>query len=292
MTVAMLKELETLPSKEDQMAVLSEIIKNLTPQPRELPPPSETAQRVLKEIRKRVNVSAGDRSDKAEAKVLQRVGNELTEIALKDADLDAIRGRLADRGILPRAEFKIEIDERIQDNLNRYGVAYDEVISAVLNPTMVDTFSLPLENYPDQEACTFIRKIDSSYSIIIHAIRTKATYYIEEGWRVSHRDVNISSAVSAIDVVRSFTEVYGSYLHPSPGVTTKLVSRDYISIEIFEHFRTGAAWLESIADTSIPAEYHATACTIPGRIAIAIYMGYCINVDHYQADLRRRGILR
>ncbi|MDQ2732290.1 MAG: hypothetical protein M3Y56_11570 [Armatimonadota bacterium] len=105
----MLKALQTLPSEADQMAVLSEVIRSLTPQPYEYPPPSEAAQQVLSEVRKKVKVSPGDTSDRSEAKVLRRLGEEMTEIALKDADLDAIRGRLADRGFLPRSEFTIEI---------------------------------------------------------------------------------------------------------------------------------------------------------------------------------------
>ena len=213
----MLKSLRNLDSKGVQR-ILADLTSSFLPNPgvgsqqRILIFDNSLYQNAREEIFGLLKLQPNDLSEEDKAKVLHFLGNELSSIILKNADVNSIKNRIGQIGALSGDLYDIDIAKSIFEffqsmNPKLRRAHIEEAIrqaDLIENPTFegIDYVSLFLKTYNKLSE----RDI---YSLLILSQRHGFKLKIQSVWRVYHAEIGLREVKSPLQVLKAMVDYYG-----------------------------------------------------------------------------------
>ena len=225
----MLQSLRNIPSQEAQriLVVLTEEFLQKPLKEKlsyEIDPTifSET----LSEVRKRTYVRDGDNSEKAKAKILTFLSNEVSQLILTPYSRKKAKERLGENGVLPLTEYEL-IFEKNFDYFKALGVKETYVKAVIQSPDKL---------YHDENlripSTLIASRVDPGsgkepFILLCHARRHQSSLMINSAWNLYESDINLPDNYTLLDLLKSFIKKYGFFVQMLGSEKVKFVNYAY-----------------------------------------------------------------
>jgi hypothetical protein len=294
-----LLSLEHLSSADARKLLLAAVWALLPHTEDDAPPPPVVEER-LHALRQEISERAGihDPPTTAEiAAILKLVADEMYDLSLRGIDQDRVRRSVGQRGLLRPDLYRL-----------RFGEEFDQLtgpLSGVTKPVVVEVLTSPdqvqhLLTTPkpgNQPAISWYAKVfaeggQDRYTLLTETTRRGDEQAVGHVWRVYHSDVVLREAVSPLEVLERFVDVYGLLFRvPNERDAKKLRLYGAFTIpgapfrgplNVRRFFRVSAPPDQAFVGTS---NYHVSDL---GVLQYAV--AYFIDASRYQRDLVRHGV--
>jgi hypothetical protein len=243
------------------------------------------AAATLAEIRDQLRIPADNYSDEARAKISNVLASALRQSILSHADADEVLKRIGNAGLLPTVAYNVVQPPEFQATFYRFGVSRSHVEDAVKHPD--DHQHLMTEGLPasHHDMSLFMKRIVSReqsrrHWFLVQTHRTGSDQRVGAAWRVYPDAVRLDLARQPIDVLHAFVDVYG--VPVTVGDTRGL----FIEPRIYPAGSpVKVDWTGAPPDHFVSISHTTDA---EGRFRLGLI--YCIDLERYGADLRKRGI--
>jgi hypothetical protein len=253
----------------------------------EAPINSETHQRVLAEVYRKLRLTAEDKSEESQARVINYIGKEMSRVALAGSDLHAVENRVGQQGNLRPEAYKVILTSRDEEYFYKYGLHRGQ-IKATVNEADDFQHLLPgLFGPVDNNVSLFVKIYpngDDPFTILVQAERAGATVKVQHAFKVYDSDVNLDYVREPLDLLLVFVEKYGFQVTVGDE-SGKFVMYKSIPHDVrkqgndFFHAHTGSADFRS--------GFHVMST----RNSVEVAVGYVINETAYLSDLKRHEYL-
>jgi hypothetical protein len=289
----MLHALEHLERNEAEK-VLASFAKTMLPTPDERAPEfsdRDLAGRLLRELNERARVDRVRDPAEARGRVFSVLAQELSNYALKSANLDEIKARLGARGDLRPDSYKIEIPPVILE-LQKRGIRSNQIRSAISEPSAVEHLSWNGFDQADETLLSIFAKTTGpvnaahSFTLLVEAQRQNATLKVLTAWRVYNSDILWPSPATPLTLLKAFVDAFGVPFAVGNGQPTKFVLYERIPLPE-KPSSTNLVIMHSLP--LHPFEAHQMFRIDPqGYAEVAI--AYVIDLTIYHSALTRQGI--
>jgi len=215
--------LDTLSNIDPRTAqgILANLALGMMPDPGIGPPAttapidSDLSKQLFRELRIKLHLKRDDNSPKALAKLYATLAAEMKRIALQGEDLNKVKARLGQQGILSPAQYQIKFDKAFR-LAEQCGVTQYQAESAIRNPDSYEHLIPEHFGFDPEHASSLFMKVErptahsERYIILVFANRKGYVQEVINAWRVYPSDVDLSDSSSPIDVLRAFVERFGT----------------------------------------------------------------------------------
>ncbi len=285
--------LQTLRSYSTQEAavILAGVTRQLLPEEltepaRELTPvDADIRQRILGEVYRKLRLSAEDKSEESQARVINYIGKEMSNAALATSDLQEIEDRVGQQGNLRPDAYKVTLTSAREKDLRAYFITRVQIKNTVNHADDFQHLLPGLFGPTDSDVSLFIKRYDNEsdpFTILVQAQRNGATLGVNKAYKIYHSDVDLDDALSPLEVLLAFIDKYGVNITVGDE-TSKFVM--YKSIP-----RTGE---DEINVFSFPTNLEQGTKLASGfhfkltESTIDVAVGYMINETKYLANLKK-----
>ena len=228
----MLPSLKHLPRDEAE-SVLASFAKTLLPTPEEHPPSfpdPALAARLLQELQQRAEIVNIKNPDEVRGRVFSVLAQELSSYALRSSNINEIKARLGERGVLRSDYYKIELPPNIRE-LHKRGIRPNHIESAIRYPSAVEHLTQEGSDptgEPELLISLFAKTIGSltdahGFTLLVESQRIGATQRVLGAWRIYHADIQWPSRATPLAILKAFVEVFGVIFEVGDGPPTKFV---------------------------------------------------------------------
>lgn len=289
----MLKSLEALDRREVER-ILSGLTVSLLPDPGIgarsplLTADPQIYSTVMKDIQHYLRISPSDLSPKNRAKVLEFLSNQMTEVALADADLKRVKMRLGQRGDLRPDQYEIEYIPYFGAS-EEHGVRRNHVTDVLRHPDAVQHLPVMREQSP---AISIYLKAEvkmkgrDRFSILVLTQRLGFVQRVNLGFRLYHSDIELSSVSSPVNGLRALVDRYGFELKAGT-LTSKLFLHELVSV-------APGTKMQEIVRPQAPKGASIYALAFISRTDLLnvyeLCLTFALDERKYAADLRRHGV--
>lgn len=196
--------------------------------------PNDVRLLAVAEIFHRLSMKDSELFQYARGRVLNFIGREIRELALNSSHISSARKRLGQKGILPPNAYKVKFSQEFHDICEPLGITKKEVTLAINSPDMYEHF-VPEVQESAQAISLYVKFIPNGadpYSLLVDAFRVGDILSVHFAIRAYHSDIDVTSIAKPTDLLRGFTDIYGSEL--SIGAQKgKLILNEKISSSTF-----------------------------------------------------------
>ena len=175
--------------------------------------PEDVRLLTITEIFNRLRLSDSVNFQYAREKVLSFIGKEIRGLALNSAHISDARKRLGQKGILPPAAYKTKFADEFLDVCEPLGITKKEVAQVINSPDMFEHFIPEVKTENIEAISLYAKSIFNGadpYSLLVDARREGDVLYVHFAIRVYHSDIDVSGIAKPTDLLREFTNKYGS----------------------------------------------------------------------------------
>ncbi len=203
-------------SKKEAQGILSSVTLSLLPNPSLEPrhPIDEALyRRILAESREKLSVDPSDETAETRSRVVDFLGNQISESILRGADVDRIKSRLGESGYLRPDEYEVTTIPASEDFIDGFRLNKADIFDTVSYPYEIEHFpSMKLQNSSTSGLTLCVKSFGAGrdrYVLIVISFRKGRVMEINFAFRVFFADVNIQSTHSPIEVLKAFINCYG-----------------------------------------------------------------------------------
>jgi len=249
-------------------------------------------QAALVAFRKHLGLKPEDRSEKARARLLSAFNEAIIDATLESADVEEVRQRVGQRGLLPPARYDIQFEPRFGEASGEYFRDTSIVSRAVAQADSVDHLTPPSDHRTSTTFSLFFKQINAShlpnaYGLLVSAGRHGATLTIVSAWRVFYDEVAVAPRTPPLSVLSAFLDRFGLDVLMN-GDRVRMVRYARMPVDRSSGDSTLAVVAGPSPANKILAE--GVTRTLPGGREQESAMAYVVNLDLYEASLRRHGI--
>ncbi len=287
-------------SKSDAQDFLAAVTASLLPKPSidsngNLPRGDKDLYRqVLAESRQRLNLSADDESREATSRLLEFLGDQISEAVLNGANVHSIKARLGASGSLRPDQYDIQLKPFFREVMAYLHVTEAEVYETLASPHDVEHFHTEAQaDRMEMRMSLYMRNFGSGedrHVLLIVSKREGANQLPSSVWRVFYSDVDLRAARSPLDVLRSFADVYGISFRIGDARPAKLHLREVVPVP---PNLSPKDMLSRYAFTDIPESFHdgtfARSMRFSPLGAVIFEFAFCVDMLRYRGDFEKHG---
>ena len=224
----MLQSLRNITSQEAQK-ILVVLTEKFSPNPLNEKPSYEIDPTIfsqaLTEVKKRTYVRDDDNSEKAKAKILTFLSNEVNQLILTPYSRKKAKERLGENGVLPLTDYELVFDKNF-DYFKALGVRETYVKAVIQSPD-----KLHHAKDPRNPSTLIASRVDPGsgkepFILLCHARRHQSRLMVNSAWNIYESDVKLPNNYTLLDLLKIFLEKYGFFVQLLGSEKVKLV--DYV----------------------------------------------------------------
>lgn len=248
---------------------------------------SEAREAIL-EVRRSLKITADDISPAAISSISSFLAKSIQEKILRDVDTGELLARAGRAGRLAPSLYAVEQPKAFLQLFETLSIKRSHVEDAVKRPDDYQHLMTDRVSEEVKDAISlFVKDIRSSragndHFLLIQTHRVRQTQVVQSAWRVFPGDVDLSSAVEPLDLLKAFVDVYGSV------VKVGEVSGKFIE-NILHPKGESFTFEPGIERKEIFASVSHVDTRDPKLVEIGI--AYGIDIPKYRAALSNRGLV-
>jgi hypothetical protein len=249
----------------------------------ETPIDSETHQRVLAEVYRKLRLSEEDKSEESQSRVINYIGKEMSRAALAGSDLQDVENRVGQQGNLRPEAYKVILTSRDEEYFRKYGLNRVQIKATVNEADDFEHLLPGLFGPVDNNLSLFIKSHsngDDPFTILVQAERAGATVKVQHAFKVYDSDVNLDYVREPLDLLLVFIEKYGVQITVGDE-TGKFVMYKSIPHDVQKQ---GINFFQAHTGN---ADFRSGFHVMFTRNTVEVAVGYVINETAYLADLKR-----
>jgi hypothetical protein len=226
----MLPSLKHLPQDEAE-SVLASFAKTLLPTPEEHPQPfpdPALAARLLEELRQRAKIRDVKNPAEVRGRVFSVLAEELSSYALRSSNIDEIKARLGDSGVLRTDYYKLELPP-ITRELSKIGIRPSHIENAMRQPSAVQHLYQKAFDSKDEPLISLFAKTIGSltdrdgFTLLVESQRKGVTQRVLGAWRIYHSDIQWPLKATPLTILKAFVETFGVVFAVGDDLPTKFI---------------------------------------------------------------------
>ncbi len=170
--------------------------------------------RTVEEIVKRLNLKNTDHLYEAKSKLLEFVGREIRGSAIESGHISSVRKRLGQKGMLSPNAYQIKFNQDYYKLCEPLGITKNEIRQVIESPDIFEHFIPEVVINETFEAISLYVKTYSKcadpYSVLVDTRRAGDELSVHFALKVFHSDVDISDVSKPTDLLKTFTDKFGS----------------------------------------------------------------------------------
>jgi hypothetical protein len=286
-------------SKREAQGILSSVTLSLLPNPSlEARHSIDEAlyRRVLAESREKLSVDQSDETAETRSRVVDFLGNQISESILRGADVDRIKSRLGENGYLRPDEYEITTMPGFEDLMYKFRLNMADISDAVAHPDGIE--HLPLIQLQDgsTEGVSFSFKLfgggHDRYLLIVILLRKGQTMEVQFAFRAFLSDVDIRLTCSPLEALRAFLDRYGMRFRLGHLPTAVFYQQEVLSMKIGTFANKQdlvTAYVQPLENSS---NFYACALvrSIESLGLLSFAVVFLVDLEKYRVDLSTHGI--
>ncbi len=286
-------------SKKEVQGILSSVTLSLLPNPSLEPrrPIDETLyRRILAESREKLSVDPSDETPETRSRVVDFLGNQISESILHGADIDRIKSRLGESGYLRPDEYEIKSTLETEQFLDVLRMQKTELLDAINNPDKAEHLTADILQDGSLTGLSLFTKLfgtgHDSYLLIVGLERVGHTLEPHFFYRAYFSDVDIQSAHSPLETLKVFINRYGIRFQLGNLPATMFYQREVLPYNKTKYNSTVQSIDKLLHPLEMTSDYLTSAMirTIPSLGLVCFTAIFLINLTKYRKDLEGHGI--
>lgn len=172
----------------------------------------EFVRQVLDEIRIATRVPAGSFTPESQAKIYAYISAEISSAVTPRDKIERIKERLGNEGALRPSEYKVTFNDSY-GFYPRMGITKSQAEEAVLHPDQFTNLSTTSAARPARATLSLkyikAKRVEDCFHLLVISGRIGSVQEVNLAVRVYPTEVDLRSANTPFDVLRSFVNVYG-----------------------------------------------------------------------------------
>lgn len=251
-------------------------------------------EQLVRELRIKLRLKRDDDSPKALAKLYAALADEMKGIALQGEDLNKIKARLGQQGILSPSQYKIKFAQPFRDTAEQCGVSQYQAESVIRNPDSYEHLIPEHFGFDPNQASSLFMKVEKQtshserYIVLVFANRTGYVQEVINAWRVYPSDVDLRDSSSPTDVLKAFVERFGTTFKLGEK-TGKLFTHERLSVKHKTPGENSVELLKTTSSTAGDLTYLFSAGRKNSEMIEAV-LSFSIDYKEYTESLRTHGV--
>lgn len=281
-------------SKREAQGILSSVTLSLLPNPSSEPRRSideALYRRVLAESREKLSVDPSDETTETRSRVVDFLGNQISESILRGVDVDRIKSRLGENGYLRPDEYEIKSTPETEQFLDVLRMQKTELLDAINSPDEAEHLTADiLQDGTSTGLSLFTKSFGTghdSYILIVGLERVGHTLEPHFFYRAYFSDVDIQSAHSPLEVLRAFINRYGIRFQLGNLPATMFYQREVLPYNKIKYNSTAQGINKLLHPLEVTSDSLTSAMvrTIPSLELVCFTAIFLINLARYRKDL-------
>lgn len=253
------------------------------------PVDSTFRDKLIQELRVQLRLKRDDYSPKAMAKLYAALAEEINSIALRGEDLNEVKARLGHQGLLSPSQYKITFREPLIGDVSR-----NQVEATIQRPDSYEHLVPEHFGFDAKNAASLFVKVEKPtahserYIILVFTSRHGYIHDVNGAWRVYPSDVDLRKSSSPLDVLRAFTETFGTTFAIGEK-TGKLFMNEKLPITRPESGKQTVQLFKAIPSTASDLTCFLTTGRA-GKDMFESVLSFAIDYKKYTDSLRRHGV--